>query len=196
MSLSYSEGNSEISSNKPIQAQPVYIQPVQTQQKPSLGREVYSDAIKFGKGLAIFSFVISLLVSVTFIIFAIYTIYNNRNFNSAIGKVMKDSTCLSFIEGDRSCTTTISYKDQNGKEYNEIITTSDKLLKNENIKVWYSTNAPNKPEVYHNSNSVAYMLLFLAVLIPLFAYLWVWATRKSNFAAAGLATISTVRLLT
>ena len=156
----------------------------------SLGEEIYSGASTFGRIEAWIAAIITSIIGLIFIIGGITMISHHTKFTNSVQGTVLNSNCTTFT-GDNntqqySCTLTIEYK-VNGKPY-QITTAKDSIYnytKGNYITVYYDPKNPQNGKLINDNNKVLGIIALVAgILIPLFAWIWLWITYKSKFAAA------------
>jgi len=156
----------------------------------SLGEEIYSGASTFGRIEAWIAAIITSIIGLIFIIGGITMISHHTKFTNSVQGTVLNSNCTTFT-GDNntqqySCTLTIEYK-VDGNPY-QITTAKDSIYnytKGNYITVYYDHKNPQNGKLINDNNKVLGIIALVAgILIPLFAWIWLWITYKSKFAAA------------
>jgi uncharacterized membrane protein len=167
----------------------------------SVGEELYSDASTFGRIEGWIVAIITTIIGLIFIIGGIIMIAHHTTFTNNVQGTVLNANCINFT-GDNntqeySCTLNIEYE-VNGKTY-QITTAKDSVYnytKGNDITVYYDPKNPQNGKLNNDNHKVLGIIALVAgILIPLFAWIWLWITYKSKFAAASGGVAGAFNLL-
>ena len=153
-----------------------------------LGQEIYSGAADFGKIGAVVSALFCTLIAVCMIIGGIYIIQYRSKLLFVDGEIIGDSVCYTVNTGKNVstvCTTQVTYI-IGGTSYTRVPVQTGSTFYNDKTRVtiWYSPDTPNQPQIQPIPASIGYFLIILAIIICFIAWIWVYITHRSKFAAA------------
>ena len=153
----------------------------------NIATSIYQGSASYGRFMAIVSAVIATILSL--ILIGMGVAYNRSVSNyskNTSGTIVGKSCSPSTKQNQGSCTYTVTYTDENGSKIENVTfsTQADMPLQSQ---VLISYDPANKTDVRltsDNTRSVGYGMIFFGFLIVLFAWGWVWITRKYEFAAS------------
>lgn len=152
-----------------------------------IGTSIYQGSASYGRFIALISAVFATILSIILIIFGFKHNASVSNYSkTASGTIISKNCPLNSKNNQGSCSYTVNYNDENGIKIENVTfsTQSDIEL---NSQVIISYNPSNKKEIRltsDNTKVLGYGMIFIGFLIVLFAWGWVWITRKYEFAAA------------
>lgn len=161
-----------------------------TKKKESFGSEIYTGTASLGKIMAIISAVMATIAGLIMIPFGIYMIARKSKLTkTALATVSGAPVCSESAEKSvitHTCAFSVTYK-VGTKTYTSPLSTSGPISyeSGNTINIYYDpTNPSDISENSDNSHVFGIILLVLGIVIPLFAWLWVYITSKSKLAAA------------
>jgi hypothetical protein len=158
--------------------------------KKSLGDQIYEGAGTFGHIEAWIGAIFASIIGIVFIIIGIVSVSHKTSLTNKVQGKITTATCGSPYQSDNqqlyNCSLSIEYNVDN-KKYTITTTTNDNLqhYQGENINVYYNPSNPEKGAIQSdNSKMMGIIFIVAGIIIPAFAWLWLWITYKSKFAAA------------
>ena len=153
----------------------------------NIANSIYQGSASYGRFMAIVSAVIATILSL--ILIGIGVAYNRSVSNyskNTSGTIVGKSCSPSTKQNQGSCTYTVSYSDENGNKIDNATfsTQSDMPLESQVLISYDPTNKTDIRLTKDNTTTIGYGMIFGGILIVLFAWGWVWITRKYEFAAS------------
>ena len=164
----------------------------------NIATSIYQGSASYGRFMAIISAVIATILSL--ILIGMGVAYNRSVSNyskNTSGTIVGKSCSPSTKQNQGSCTYTVTYSDENGNKIDNVTfsTQADMPLQSQ---VLISYDPSNKTDIRlskDNTTTIGYGMIFVGFLIVLFAWGWVWITRKYEFAASASGFSSAFNLL-
>ena len=153
----------------------------------NIGKSIYQGSASYGRFMAIVSAVIATILSIILIIFGFKYNSSVSDYSQTASATIVGKSCSPNSKNNQgSCTYTVTYTDNNGQKIENVTfsTQTDMPLQSQ-IIISYSPS--NKKEIRltsDNTKGIGYGMIFVGFLIILFAWGWVWITRKYEFAAS------------
>jgi len=167
------------------------------EKKESVGDEIYSGAAGFGRIYSWISAVIGTLIAICMFIFGIYIIQHKSHLKSVDGKVTKSSYDCSIQTVDKNTTNTCKFDVKytvNNIEYTNTFSSTSMVSVDETITIWYDPNNPANGEFNPISKTIGVVLIVSSIVVILIVWFWVWLTKRSKFAAAGMGTAAVINM--
>ena len=152
-----------------------------------IANSIYKGSASYGRFMAILGAVIATILSLILIGMGIAHNKSVSNYSKDTSGTIVGKNCSSSAkENQGSCTYTVFYTDENGNKI-ENVTFSSQSDMSLQSQVLISYNPTNKTDIRltkDNTKNIGYGMIFFGILISLFAWGWVWITRKYEFAAS------------
>lgn len=153
----------------------------------NIANSIYQGSASYGRFMAILSAVIATILSVILIGMGIaynrsVSDYSKSTFGTIVGK----NCSVSTKQNQGTCTYTVTYNDELGNKIDNVTfsTQTDMPIQSQVLISYNPTNKTNIRLTNDNTTSIGYGMIFVGCLIVLFAWGWVWITRKYEFAAS------------
>lgn len=169
-----------------------------TEEKQSIGHEIYADSVAFGRIWAVVSAIFGTILSICILIVGISALVYKSHMKSVPAQVMEDSKCTSEPSPQQEydlCKTKISYKVDNVTYTPTVNSGTTRYTAGTKVTAWYSPDSPGNPDLNPFPKWLGWVLIIIAILIFIGVWAWVWITRKSKFAAASGAVGQLAHLL-
>jgi uncharacterized membrane protein len=158
---------------------------------PSIGQEIYADAAGFGRIWAVLGAVFSTIVGLFIIIMGIILLFTKKKIKLSVG--IKSITPVGGGNpSDNIYSYSITLKDYtiNNKVYSNITkhyNGYNLYTEADSVDIYYTKEKPSditldKPIPHY----IGFLMILVGIIIPLMAWIWVWATRRSKFLAAAV----------
>lgn len=162
-----------------------------TRRKQSTGESLYSGTASFGRAMAVVGVVFSMIAALIMVPLGIYFIAHKTKLTSQErGTVVGANNCgPATIDNNKivyDCAFTVEYKVEN-KPYTIKATTSGPVqyTRGNRVTVYYEPNNPSNGSINSDNTHLAgIVLLVLGIIIPTFAWIWLYFARKYKAVAA------------
>ena len=167
----------------------------------SVGSQIYDGAEEFGHIEAWIGAIFATVIGFVFVIIGIVAVSRKTSLtNNVEGKITK-AICGPSYQSDNqqlyNCSIDIEYTIDN-KKYTISTSKTDNFqkYKGQTINIYYNPNTPEKGVIQSdNSKNVGIVFIGAGLIIPVFAWLWLWITYKSKFAAATGGVVGAINLI-
>ena len=157
-----------------------------------LGNTIYDGLAEFGRVESAFYLITGGIIAIVLTSIAIYLLFHsNRNLVSTTGRITQIS-CIKNTDSKNNvtynCNAVVNYVVQD-RDYNQPIQTTKEYNVDDIIEISYD---PTKPAIVSekamSTDTIAYILIGVAILIVVFSYIKYRFTQKSKIFAAGTGT--------